>query len=194
MLLKLKLILLLIGTSLLFAQSTKTKTRTDIYSAPNETSSIGSLSPETKITKLKLDKSGKYVKATIEFYIPVEALKDGRVSLPIGTEQIADGIKFKLMSAKKNGKQVSLKLKVSNARSKSFDFSAMTQIKIVDANGNKAELNPFEGNNTVLFGMKKNKSVTAQLVYNFKKAPQNVEMICSPKMRGGEQIFYRLGF
>ncbi|MBL7013176.1 MAG: hypothetical protein ISR83_02030 [Candidatus Marinimicrobia bacterium] len=185
---------ILITGSVLLGQTTTLKSSTDIFIKANEKSSIGSLSSGTQITKLKLDKSGKYVKATIEFYIPVNALKDGRVSLPVGTEQIAEGVKYKLISAKQIGNQVRLKMKVTNSTKKSFDFSAMTQIKLIATGNNKAELNPFEGKNTVSFGMTKNKSVIADLVYDFKKAPKDVEMICSPKMRGGEKIFYQLGF
>jgi len=185
---------ILITGSVLLGQTTTLKSSTDIFIKANEKSSIGSLSSGTQITKLKLDKSGKYVKATIEFYIPVNALKDGRVSLPVGTEQIAEGVKYKLISAKQIGNQVRLKVKVTNSTKKSFDFSAMTQIKLIATGNNKAELNPFEGKNTVSFGMTKNKSVIADLVYDFKKAPKDVEMICSPKMRGGEKIFYQLGF
>jgi len=121
-------------------------------------------------------------------------LDDGRVSLPIGTVQIAENVKYKLISAKKNGNQVTLNIKITNLGKKSFDFSAMTQIKLIGAGGNKAELNPFEGKNTVLFGVTKNKSINAELVYDFKKLPKEVEMVCSPKMKGGEKIFYQLGF
>lgn len=178
----------------LWGQTTTLKSGTDIYLNANTSSSIGSLTSDTEITKLKLDKSGKFVKATIDFYIPVDALSDGRVSLPIGTEQIAEGVKYNLVSASKVGKQVKVTLKIINTNSRAIDFSAMTQIKLIGSNENKAELNPFEGNNTVSFGIRKNKSIIADLVYDFKKPPKEVEMICSPKMRGGEKIFYRLGF
>ncbi|MBT3589874.1 MAG: DUF4352 domain-containing protein [Candidatus Marinimicrobia bacterium] len=191
---KIRWILLVFVGGILFGQTTRLKSSTDIFIKANENSSIGSLASGTQITKLKLDKSGKYVKATIEFYIPVNALDDGRVSLPIGTVQIAENVKYKLISAKKNGNQVTLNIKITNLGKKSFDFSAMTQIKLIGAGGNKAELNPFEGKNTVLFGVTKNKSINAELVYDFKKLPKEVEMVCSPKMKGGEKIFYQLGF
>lgn len=187
------LAIILVG-GILLGQSTTLKSGSDIYINANENSSIGSLASGTQVTKLKLDKSGKYVKATIEFYIPVNALNDGRVSLPIGAEQIAENVKYKLISAKKNGNQVTLKMKITNSGKKPFDFSAMTQIKLIGAGENKAELNPFEGRNTVSFGMAKNKSVIAELVYDFKKLPKEVELVCSPKMKGGEKIFYQLGF
>ncbi|MBT6470600.1 MAG: DUF4352 domain-containing protein [Candidatus Marinimicrobia bacterium] len=191
---KIRWILLVFVGGILFGQTTRLKSSTDIFIKANENSLIGSLASGTQITKLKLDKSGKYVKATIEFYIPVNALDDGRVSLPIGTVQIAENVKYKLISAKKNGNQVTLNIKITNLGKKSFDFSAMTQIKLIGAGGNKAELNPFEGKNTVLFGVTKNKSINAELVYDFKKLPKEVEMVCSPKMKGGEKIFYQLGF
>ena len=191
---KIRWILLVFVGGILFGQTTRLKSSTDIFIKANENSSIGSLASGTQITKLKLDKSGKYVKATIEFYIPVNALDDGRVSLPIGTVQIAENVKYKLISAKKNGNQVTLNIKITNLGKKSFDFSAMTQIKLIGAGGNKAELNRFEGKNTVLFGVTKNKSINAELVYDFKKLPKEVEMVCSPKMKGGEKIFYQLGF
>ena len=100
---KIRWILLVFVGGILFGQTTRLKSSTDIFIKANENSLIGSLASGTQITKLKLDKSGKYVKATIEFYIPVNALDDGRVSLPIGTVQIAENVKYKLISAKKMG-------------------------------------------------------------------------------------------
>ena len=67
-------------------------------------------------------------------------------------------------------------------------------MKISASGNNPGELNPFEGNNTVSFGIKKGKSITSNLVFDFKKPPNNVELVCSSKMKNNEKVYFQLGF
>ncbi len=180
----------------LAAQETETIKKTEIYSSPDKSKkiSIGELYPGIKVNKLKKDKTGKFIKATIEFYIPIESLEEGRVSHPAGVEQIADNAKYTLLNATKNGKRIKISLKISNNHSsKELDFSAMALLKVIGKGENKGELNPFEGKYQDLAILKPNQSITAKLIYDFKSEPKNVELICSGKM-GGDKVYYNLGF
>ncbi len=181
---------------LVCAQETETIKKTEIYSSPNESkkSLIGQLYPGTKVTKLKKDKSGKFVKATIEFYIPIESLEEGRVSHPAGVEQIADYGKYNLLDADRNGNRITVSLRVTNIHpTKDLDFSATALLKVIGNGENKGELNPFEGKYQDLAIIKPNQSVTAELIYDFKSNPKNVELICTGKL-GGDRVYYQLGF
>ncbi|MBT3501511.1 MAG: hypothetical protein HOB40_05035 [Candidatus Marinimicrobia bacterium] len=176
-----------------FSQDTKLKSSTSLTSNSNENSYIGKLNSGVQVRKIKLDPTGKYVKISLEAYVPINSLEDATVSLPVGSSQIADGVKYKLLSAIQKGNQVNLKIQVTNTNSKPFDFMALTLLKI-SASNNKGEMNPFEGSNTVSFGLKKGKTITSSLVYDFKKPPSNVELKCMSKMKGGEKVFFQLGF
>ena len=116
--------------TIVLSQETTLKESTPIYLTPESDQSIGSLEMGTPVTKVKLDKSKQYIKTSVDVYIPISAFADARVALPIGTDQIADDIKYNVLSAKLNGNQVALKLKITNQRKKSFDFSAMMMMKI----------------------------------------------------------------
>ena len=74
---------------LLFSQETETIKKTLIYTAPHAArdNALGQLYPGATITKLKKDKSGQFVKAYLEFYIPIEFLEEGRVSHPPGIQK-----------------------------------------------------------------------------------------------------------
>jgi hypothetical protein len=190
-----KLFIILVPIFIL-AQETETIKKTEIYSSPKEskTVSIGQLYPGTKLTKLKKDKSGKFIKATIEFYIPIESLEEGRVSHFVGVEQIADNAKYKLLKATQDGNRIEISLQIKNAHAnKELDFSAMAFVKVIGKGENKGELNPFEGKHQGLAIIKPNASVTAELVYDFKSKPKNVELICTGKLNG-DRVYYNLGF
>ena len=178
-----------------FGQNTQTTKSVNLTTSPNIESKIGSLNPGTTIKKLKLDPSGKFVKVTFEAYVSVDALKDPTVSLPVGSTQIADDIKYKLISAKQSGNRVNIKVQITNQRTKPFDFMAMTLFKMYASGENIGELNPFEGNNTVSFGLKKGKPVTANMVFDFKKPPKDAELSCVSTIKaGGEKVYFQLGF
>jgi hypothetical protein len=143
---------------------------------------------------LKKDKSGKFIKATIEFYIPVEALLEGRVSHPVGATQIADNAEYKLIEVNQTGNQVVLKLRVANINpTKELDFSAMVLLKAIGKGNNKGELNPFQGKYQDLAIIAPRDHVIAKLFYDFKSKPKNVELVCTGKM-GGDRVYYTLGF
>jgi len=189
-----KLFFLIFFMTYIFSQDTKVTQTADLSTKPNNTTVIGSLQPGVSVKKLKLDSSGKFVKVSIEAFIPVSALENPTVSLPVGSTQIADGVKFKVISAKPNGKQVKVKVQITNTRSKAFDFTALTLMKVKASGDNSGELNPFEGNNTVSFGLKKGKAITTDLVFDFKKPPKDVEIICMSKMKNSEKVYFQLGF
>jgi hypothetical protein len=180
----------------LHGQETEVIKKTPIYPEPraDKKSASGQLYPGAKVIKLKKDRSGKFIKATLEFYIPIESLEEGRVALAIGEEQSADNAKYKLISADKNGKRIRIKLKVTNSHvSKDLDFSAMALIKLKSSGDKKGELNPFEGKNQGLAIIQPEKSVMAELIYDFKSKPKGVELMCTGKL-GGDRVYFSLGF
>ena len=191
--------LLILLTVLLFnliGQETEVIKNTKVYLSPNASKDnvIGEIFPGSLVTKLKKDKSGKFIKATIEFYIPIESLLEGRVSHPVGTTQIADNAKYKLIEVNQTGTQVVLKLRVTNiSRTKVLDFSAMVLLKAIGKGSNKGELNPFQGKYQDLAIIAPRDHVVAELFFDFKSKPKNVELVCTGKM-GGDRIYYTLGF
>jgi len=190
------LILLIVFPLKLIGQETEVIKNTKVYLSPNASKDnvIGKIFPGSSVTKLKKDKSGKFIKATIQFYIPVESLLEGRVSHPIGTTQIADNAKYKLIEVIQTGTQVVLKLRVTNINhTKELDFSAMVLLKAIGKGSNKGELNPFQGKYQDLAIIAPRDYVIAELFYDFKSNPKNVELVCTGKM-GGDRVYYTLGF
>ena len=178
-----------------FGQTTQTTKSVNLTISPDTKSKIGSLNPGSTIKKLKLDPSGKFVKVTFEAYVSVDALKDPTVFLPVGSVQIADDIKYKLISAKQSGNLVNIKVQITNQNPKPIDFMAMTLFKMYASGDNIGELNPFEGNNTVSFGLKKSESITANIVFDFKTHPKNVKLSCTSTTKvGAEKVYFQLGF
>jgi len=180
----------------LTAQETEIIKKTDIYSSisPSKNNPVGELLPGAKVTKLKKDKTGKFIKATIEVYIPIESLKEKRISLSSGVDQIADNSRYRLIKATRINNRVEILLKVTNiSQTRKLDFSAMALLKVIGKGSNRGELNPFEGKYQDLEILKPNQTITAKLVYDFKSIPENVELICSGKM-GGNKVYYQLGF
>tara|TARA_B100001175_G_scaffold249678_1_gene216743 strand:+ start:137 stop:718 length:582 start_codon:yes stop_codon:yes gene_type:complete len=192
-----KKLLLLFALSInLHSQTTEVIKKTDIYTSPNKSKNnvMGEILPGASIKKLKKDKSGKFIKATIEFYIPVESLLEGRISHTAGTTQLADNAKYKLISSKMNGNQIEIKLRVANvSHSKELDFSAMALLKTIGKGNNKGELNPFKGKHQDLAIISPRAHVIAELYYDFKSKPKNIELICMGKL-GGDRIYYNLGY
>ena len=190
------LIYLIVLPLRLIGQETEVIKNTKVYLSPNASKDnvIGEIFPGSSVTKLKKDKSGKFIKATIEFYIPVESLLEGRVSHPIGTTQIAGNAKYKLIEVIQTGTQVVLKLRVKNiSHTKELDFSAMVLLKAIGKGSNKGELNPFQGKYQDLAIIAPRDYVIAELFYDFKSNPKNVELVCTGKM-GGDRVYYTLGF
>ena len=150
------LIYLIVLPLWLIGQETEGIKNTKVYLSPNASKDnvIGEIFPGSSVTKLKKDKSGKFIKATIQFYIPVESLLEGRVSHPIGTTQIADNAKYKLIEVIQTGTQVALKLRVKNiSHTKELDFSAMVLLKAIGKGSNKGAKGPHAGYNTLIEGL-----------------------------------------
>ncbi len=190
------LIYLIVLPLRLIGQETEVIKNTKVYLSPNASRDnvIGEIFPGSSVKKLKKDKSGKFIKATIEFYIPVEVLLEGRVSHPVGTTQLADNAKYKLIEVIQTGTQVVLKLRVKNiSHTKELDFSAMVLLKAIGKGSNKGELNPFQGKYQDLAIIAPRDYVIAELFYDFKSNPKNVELVCTGKM-GGDRVYYTLGF
>ena len=190
------LVLLIVLLYKLIGQETEVIKNTKVYLSPNTNKNniIGEIFPGSFVKKLKKDKSGKFIKATIEFYIPVESLLEGRVSHPVGTTQIADNAQFTLIEANRNGAQIVLKVRVTNiSHTKELDFSPMVLLKTAGKGSNKGELNPFHGKYQDLAIIAPRDHVIAELFYDFKSKPKNVELVCTGKM-GGNQVYYTLGF
>ena len=190
------LVLLIVLLYKLIGQETEVIRNTKVYLYPNTNKNniIGEIFPGSFVKKLKKDKSGKFIKATIEFYIPVESLLEGRVSHPVGTTQIADNAQFTLIEANRNGAQIVLKVRVTNiSHTKELDFSPMVLFKTTGKGSNKGELNPFHGKYQDLAIIAPRDHVIAELFYDFKSKPKNVELVCTGKM-GGDQVYYTLGF
>ena len=190
------LILLIVLLLKLIGQETEVIKNTKVYLSPNASRNnvIAEIFPGSTVKKLNKDKSGKFIKATIEFYIPVESLLEGRISHTVGTTQIADNSKYKLIEVNQTGTQVALKLQVTNISStKELDFSAMVLLKAIGKGNNKGELNPFQGKYQDLAIIAPRDHVIAELFYDFKSKPKNVELVCTGKM-GGDRVYYTLGF
>ena len=190
------LILLIVLLLKLIGQETEVIKNTKVYLSPNASRDnvIAEIFPGSTVKKLNKDKSGKFIKATIEFYIPVESLLEGRISHTVGTTQIADNSKYKLIEVNQTGTQVALKLQVTNISStKELDFSAMVLLKVIGKGSNKGELNPFQGKYQDLAIIAPRDHVIAELFYDFKSKPKNVELVCTGKM-GGDRVYYTLGF
>ena len=190
------LILLIVFPLKLIGQETEVIKNTKVYLSSNASKDnvIGEIFPGSSVRKLKKDKSGKFIKATIEFYIPVEALLEGRISHAVGTTQIVDNAKYELLEVNQSGTQIVLKLRVENISStKELDFSAMVLLKAIGKGNNKGELNPFQGKYQDLAIIDPRDHVIAELFYDFKSKPKNVELVCTGKM-GGARAYYALGF
>ena len=190
------LLLLIVSLYELIGQETEVIRNTKVYLYPNTNKNniIGEIFPGSSVKKLKKDKSGKFIKATIEFYIPVESLLEGLVSHPVGTTQIADNAEFKLIEVNQNGTQIALKMRVTNiSHTNEFDFSPMVLLKATGKGSNKGEFNPFHGKYQDLAIIAPRNHVIAELFYDFKSKPKNVELVCTGKM-GGDRVYYTLGF
>ncbi len=184
----------LILSATIFAQDTEVIKKTPIYLKPGlEKSVIGELIPGATVTKLRKDKSGQYIMATVEFYIPMGSLLEGRVSKKIGERQIADNATFKLTSARRDGNSVQFSLQVKNNGTKNLDFAPMMLLKLNGKGKNAGELNPFMGKNQGLATIPPNSAIKADLVYDFKTKPKNLELMCTAKP-GGDRVYYLLGF
>ena len=173
------------------AQVTNISKDADIYVKPGG-ESIGELYEDAKITKLGKDKSGKYIKATIEFYISGEALKESRIAGTIGDTQTTGNASISLLGAKKNAKTVTISVKVKNSGKNDFDMSAMMLFVVMDGKGKPGNLEFMKSKNSI-GRIKPGQSMDSELIYTFTKDPKDVEMGFQSKL-GGDQVYFMLGF
>ena len=167
--------------------------KTDIYLDPNNSRSIvGKLYPGAEITKIGKDKSGRFIKAKMEFYIPLETLKEGRIAKRIGEAQIADNAVIKLIRARKDDNLVTVSVEITNRGKKDMDMSALLLFKLVGKGENIGNLEFMQSRNSVGI-IKPGETLRSELVYSFKKKPEDVELTFQSKL-GGDQVFYLLGF
>jgi|GEM_PF-249131 hypothetical protein len=186
----LALILLL---SLTNGQVTETIKRSDIYEEPgNEDAVLGRVNSGTKVIKIGKDPSGKFIKATLEFYIPLDALEEGRVAKGIGEIQTAGQAGIRLVNASLKNEQVTVIVEITNNGQKDLDMSGLLLFKVVDGKGNIGNLEFMESVNSVGI-IKPGQVLHSELVYKFSRPPNNLEMSFQSVM-GGDKVFFLLGF
>lgn len=171
------------------AQTTKTIKKTEVLTNPaNPKSTVGSLNADVEITKLGKDKSGKYVRATMEVYIPVEALKEGRIARRVGESQAAEQTLVTLVNAQRDGNNVHLALEVTNRGTKNMDMSALLLVKLLGDGKHAGNLEFMKSQNSVGI-IPPGKTLRSDLVYTFAQPISTAELSFQPRM-GGDQIFF----
>ncbi|MEE9166457.1 MAG: hypothetical protein V3U24_03210 [Candidatus Neomarinimicrobiota bacterium] len=174
-------------------QITQTIKKADIIADPSDPKSVlGRLYPGTEIRKIGKDASGEFIKATLDFYLPLETLKEGRVAKKIGEWQTADNARVKLLQVSKQGNTVEVSVIIENRDKNDMDVSALLLFKMVDGQGNIGNLEFLESKNSVGI-VKPSQRLRSDLVYRFMEPPDNVELSFQSKL-GGDQVFFLLGF
>lgn len=177
----------------LSGQITETIKKVEIIADPSDPKSVlGRLYPGTEIKKIGKDPSGEYIKATLDFYLPLETLKEGRVAKGIDEWQIADDAKAKLLEAVRKENTVTVSVSIVNQGKKDMDMSALLLFKLMDGRGNIGNLEFMESKNSVGI-IKPGERLESDLVYRFSKPPEDLELSFQSKL-GGDQVFFLLGF
>ena len=179
-------------STLLFGQRTVLIKKTDIIDPKNSEEVLGRLHPGTEVVKIGKDASGKFVKATLEFYVPLEALKEGRVAKRMGEWQVADKATIKLSEAKKQANTVTVSVIIVNHSQNDMDISALLLFKLVDQEGNVGNLEFMRSRNSI-GTIPPGETLQSDLVYTFHDPPENLEMTFQSKL-GGDQVFFVLDF
>lgn len=175
------------------AQVTEIIKKTDILKDPDRPGEVaGRLYPGTQVSKIQKTSSGDYVKATLEFYVPVEALKEWRIARGAGESQIADDAAIKLVNARRSGDRVTVSVQIANRGDRPLDMSALLLIKVVDGTGLEGNLEFMESTHSVAT-IEAGGTVTSHLVYSFPKQPRDVELIFQSRL-GGDRVYFDLGF
>lgn len=183
-----KLVFGILLAGLVSGQETSVK-NTNIFSDENGGQKIGTLNEGAKIQKLRKSKDGKFVRATLEFYVPVESLINADVYANMGTQQRSGSTLFRLQKVEKNENRVKAYLDIKNEGSSKMKFTAAVLTKMTASGGNNGDLNPFEGENQGFVEVPPKKSVSAVLVFDFKSKPEGLVFSCKEKM-AGEEIQY----
>ena len=107
----------------------------------------------------------------------------------------AKEIKYDILSAINKENKVFIELDVTNESSWPFDFAAFTLLRLKDSDNIYGQFDPYEGENTVKYGLEKGETVNVNLVYNFKEKPKNVILSCRSSMRvTADSINYNFNF
>ncbi|MFQ6615715.1 MAG: DUF4352 domain-containing protein [Fidelibacterota bacterium] len=187
------IVVLLTAISVSPAQVTEITKKTDILKDPEQTGDVlGRVYPGTEIRKLQKDSSGNYVKAVLEFWVPLEALKESRIAGRTGESQVSDDATITLLSAQRSDEKVTVSVRIANQGDRPLDMSALLLVRVVDGTGLPGNLEFTESTHsvaTILPG----ETVDARLVYSFPEEPENVELIFQSKLRG-DQVYFDLGF
>ncbi|MFQ6675138.1 MAG: hypothetical protein ACE5LH_02210 [Fidelibacterota bacterium] len=175
------------------AQVTEIIRKTDILNDPEHPGEVaGRLYPGTEIRKTGKDSSGHYVKAILEFYVPVDALKEGRIAKGIGESQRADDAVIKLLTARRSGEKVTVSVEITNLDDRPLDMSALLLLKLVDGTGLLGNLEFMESTHSVAT-IPPGETVASRLVYSFPDEPRDVELIFQSRLRG-DRVYFDLGF
>jgi len=186
-------VILFIILSSLPGQTTDIIKEADIIADPNDPINVlGILYPGTEIKKIGKDTSGKFIRATLDFYIPLETLKEGRLTKGIGEWQVADDATINLLSAEREENAVKVSIEIVNQGEKDMGMSALLMFKLEDGEGNLGNLEFMQSKNSVGI-IKPGKTLRSELVYNFTKLPKDLELSFQSKL-GGDQVFFVLGF
>ncbi|MFQ6673341.1 MAG: hypothetical protein ACE5GH_00995 [Fidelibacterota bacterium] len=166
---------------------------TDIVADPrNPRDVMGRLYPGAKVKKTGKDESGRFIKVTVEFYLPPKSLKEGRIARGIGDTQVANNASIKLVSARREGSTVKMAVEITNHYEQEMDMSALLLLRLVDGKGNVGNLEFMRSTNSVAH-IKPGETLHSDLVYQFPETPGDVEMRFQAKLRG-DQVYFILAF
>lgn len=180
-------------TSYPYAQVTEITKKSDILSTPSQSGQVlGTLYPGTEIRKISMHASGTYVKAIVEFYVPLEALKEGRIAGRVGDSQMADDASIQLLDAQRSGEKVTVSVQIINQGDRTLDMSALLLFKIMDGTGLLGNLEFMESTHSVAT-IPPGQALNSQLIYSFPTEPRDVELIFRSKLHG-DQVYFDLGF
>lgn len=189
-----KLLLPLILSALfqpVIPQVTEVAKNTEIFEKPDG-KTIGDLVPGASITKLSKDKTGRFIKATTEFYIPVEALRESRIARGVGETQTTGQAAIRLLRAEKNAKTITISVEIENRGKSNLDMSALMLLTLMDRDGNPGNLEIMRSKNSVGI-IKPGATLVSELIYTFPRDPKDVELAFQSKL-GSEQVYFMLGF
>lgn len=186
-------VLMSVCSSTVSGQVTQIIKTTDIIRDPGDPKTVvGRLYPGTEIRKTGKDPTGKFIKATVEFYIPLQTLKEGRVAKRVGEWQEADDATIKLLTAERKDSFVTVSVAIVNQSKENMDMSALLLFRLVDSVGNLGNLEFMESKNSVGI-IEPGKTLQSELVYSFPQSPEDLELSFQSKL-GGDQVFFMLGF
>ena len=179
-----KIIVFLLPFFVLMGQESAVK-KTGIYLDSSGSNEIGTINEGVRVQKLEKTTDGKFIKATADFYIPVDNFEDPDIYASIGTRQRSGDTFFNLKSARISGNKVRVQLEISNNGKSDLKFTAAVLTKLTSS-GVAGGLNPFEGRNQGFAVVKPKQTIQAELIYDFKSEPSALVFMCKETMNGPE--------